>query len=735
MRRLRTSANVAAACSRPRTPKRCDGSSHRFFRRPPPRAAVIELRESARYGLRLKRRIAGEVAVKDEDIAQLAVNTIRTLAIDAVQKANSGHPGLPMGAAPMAYVLWQRHLRHNPRNPHWANRDRFVLSAGHGSMLLYCLLHLTGYDLSMADLQAFRQWESKTPGHPETLLTPGVEATTGPLGQGTANAIGMAMAERVLAHRFNRPGHVVVDHRTYAIVSDGDLMEGVSAEAASLAGHLKLGKLIYLYDCNHISLDGPTTLAFSTEDVAARYAAYGWQVLKVADGDRDLEAIDRAISEAEADTTRPSIIVVQTTIGFGAPKKQGTSEAHGSPLGPEEVAAAKKTLGFDPNRFFFVPPEAGAHLCSAVDRGAAAEADWSKGFEAYAKAHPDLAAEWRRVMAGELPAGWEDGLPVFGDKDAQATRQASGKALNAIAARMPELIGGDADLSVSTSTALKDGGSFDGVTGAGRNIHYGVREHAMGSIANGIAYHGGVRSFVATFFCFSDYMRPAVRLAALNELPVVFVWTHDSIALGEDGPTHQPVEHLMSLRAMPGLAVVRPADPNETVEAWRFAITQRHRPVALVLSRQKLPVIDAAVARGAARGAYVVADAAVGSATAIILATGAEVHVALAAQVLLANEGIATRVVSMPCWEAFEEQDASYRESVLPAAVRLRVSVEAGVTFGWRRWIGDEGVAVGLDRYGASAPGEINLQEFGFTAEHVASEVRSLVARARGARA
>lgn len=665
--------------------------------------------------------------MKDEDIAQLAVNTIRTLAIDAVQKANSGHPGLPMGAAPMAYVLWQRHLRHNPRDPRWADRDRFVLSAGHGSMLLYCLLHLTGYDLTIEDLQAFRQWESRTPGHPETLLTPGVEATTGPLGQGTANAVGMAMAERVLAHRFNRPGHTIVDHRTYAIVSDGDLMEGISAEAASLAGHLKLGKLIYLYDCNHISLDGPTSLAFSTEDVGARYAAYGWQVLHVEHGDSDLAAIDRAIAAAEADTARPSIIVVRTTIGYGSPKKQGTSEAHGSPLGPDEVAAAKTTLGFDPAKSFYVPPEAGAHLRSAVERGAERQAEWDARFARYAEAHPDLAAEWRRVVAGELPNGWDAALPAFGEKDAQATRQASGKVLNAIAARMPELLGGDADLSVSTSTALKDQGSFDGQTGAGRNIHYGVREHAMGAIANGIAYHGGLRSFVATFFCFSDYMRPAVRLAALNELPVTFVWTHDSIALGEDGPTHQPVEHLMSLRAMPGLAVVRPADANETAEAWRFAIAQRHRPVALVLSRQKLPVLDAGRARGVARGAYVVADPEKGDPSAILMGTGAEVHVAIAAHRLLAGEGIRTRVVSMPCWETFMEQDAAYRESVLPRAIRARVSVEAGVTLGWERWLGDGGTAVGLDRYGASAPGEVNLERLGFTAENVASKVRAVL--------
>lgn len=671
--------------------------------------------------------------MKDEDIAQLAVNTIRSLAIDAVQKANSGHPGLPMGAAPMAYVLWQRHLRHNPRNPHWADRDRFVLSAGHGSALLYCLLHLTGYDVSMGDLQAFRQWGSKTPGHPEARLTPGVEATTGPLGQGAANAVGMAMAERALAYRFNRPGHVLVDHRTYAIVSDGDLMEGVSAEASSLAGHLKLGKLIYLYDCNHISLDGPTSLAFSTENVAARYAAYGWQVLKVLNGDTDLAAIDRALSEAEADTTRPSIVVVQTTIGYGAPNKQGTSEAHGSPLGPEEVAAAKRALGFDPAKFFYVPVEAGTHLRAAIERGSILENEWNERFALYASSYPDLAEEWRRVQSGALPKGWDDGLPVFATQDAQATRQASGKALNAIAARVPELLGGDADLSVSTSTALKGGGSFDGVTGAGRNIHYGVREHAMGAIANGIAYHGGVRNFVATFFCFSDYMRPAVRLAALNELPVVFVWTHDSIALGEDGPTHQPVEHLMSLRAMPGLAVMRPADPNETVEAWRFALTQRHRPVALVLSRQKLPVLDASLTRNTSRGAYVIADPVGGIAPiAILIGTGAEVHVAIAAHRLLAEQGVPTRVVSMPCWEVFAEQDAAYRTSVLTPSVLVRVSVEAGVTFGWERWIGEAGAAVGLDRYGASAPGEVCLAKLGITAENVVAHVRASL-RGRGA--
>ncbi len=670
--------------------------------------------------------------MKADDIAQLAVNTIRTLAIDAVQKANSGHPGLPMGAAPMAYVLWQRHLRHNPHDPHWPDRDRFVLSAGHGSMLLYVLLHLTGYDLGLDDLKAFRQWGSRTPGHPEAFLTPGVEATTGPLGQGTANAVGMAIAERALAHRFNRPGHTIVDHRTFCLVGDGDLMEGISGEAASLAGHLQLGKLIYLYDCNHVSLDGPTSMAF-TEDVGARYAAYGWQVLRVERGDTDFDGIDRALQEAEADTTRPSMIVITTTIGYGAPKKHGTSEAHGSPLGPEEVAAAKRALGFDPEKFFVIPSDAAAHFKSAVDRGAKQQAEWQDRLHRWAEANPDLAAEWRRLQSGELPPDWDGGVPSFGEKDAQATRQAGGKVLNAIAARVPELIGGDADLSVSTSTALKDGGAFDGQTGAGRNIHYGVREHAMGAIANGIMYHGGFRTFTATFFCFSDYMRPAVRLAALSELPTIFVWTHDSIALGEDGPTHQPVEHLMSLRAMPHLLMVRPADANETAEAWKFALAQKKRPVGLVLSRQKLPVLDRQATTDLARGAYVLADPKEGQPAAILIATGAEVHVALAAQRLLAGEGVATRVVSMPCWEAFAEQTAEYRDAVLPPSVTARVSVEAGVTFGWERWIGDRGIAIGIDRFGASAPGEVNLERFGFTAEHVADAVRTLLGRRKGA--
>jgi transketolase len=668
----------------------------------------------------------------DRSLEELSINTIRTLAIDAVQKANSGHPGLPLGAARMAYVLWQRHLRYNPRDPHWPNRDRFVLSAGHGSMLLYALLHLTGYDLSMDDLQSFRQWGSRTPGHPEARLTPGVEATTGPLGQGTANAVGMAIAERALAHHFNRPGHTIVDHRTYAIVSDGDVMEGISAEASSLAGHLQLGKLVFLYDCNHVSLDGPTSLTFSTEDVAARYKAYGWHVCEVTDGDADSGAIEAALAAAEAETTRPSFIVVRTTLGYGSPNKQGTSEAHGSPLGVEEVALTKQALGWDPERSFYVPEAAGAHFRTAVERGARAQAEWEQRVAAYARAYPELAEEWRRALRGEMPDGWDRDIPTWKAGEGLATRQAGGKALNAIAARVPWLMGGDGDLSVSTSTALKDAGSFDGQSGAGRNFHFGVREHAMGAIANGMAYHGGVRPFAATFFVFSDYMRPAVRLAALNELPVIFVWTHDSIGLGEDGPTHQPIEHLMSLRAMPHVSVIRPCDANETAEAWRWAMVHGEGPVALVLSRQKLSVLDRSrlgAASGLARGAYVLADADGGTPQAIIIATGSEVHVALGAQQLLAKDGIRARVVSMPCWETFAAQSAEYRDSVLPPSVSARVSVEAGVTFGWSQWIGDAGIAIGVDRFGSSAPGETNMEKFGFTPENVARAVRALLDR------
>lgn len=661
---------------------------------------------------------------------ELCINTIRTLAIDAIQRAESGHPGLPLGAAPMAYVLWQKHLQHNPRDPAWPDRDRFVLSAGHGCMLQYCLLHLSGYDLSIDDLRSFRQWDSRAPGHPEAFVTPGVEATTGPLGQGTANAVGMALAERSLAHRFNRPGHEIVNHYTYALVSDGDLMEGISAEAASFAGHFRLGKLIYLYDANEISLDGPTSLTFSTEDVGKRFEAYGWQTIRVEDGDHDTEAIDKALVEAKADTSRPSLITVRTTIGFGSPNKQGTSAVHGSPLGNEEVALTKKALGWESDSAFQVPENVEAHFLQAIGKGQNIQSDWETRFRTYAEAFPELFEEWQRVWAGDLPAEWDQDLPSFEPGSMLATREAGGKALNAIAARVPELIGGDADLSSSTKTTIAGADSFSGETGAGRNIHFGVREHAMGGIVNGMAYHGGVRSFAATFFCFSDYMRPSVRLAALSGLPVVFVWTHDSIAVGEDGPTHQPVEHLMSLRAMPNLYVMRPADANETVEAWRWAIRHRGGPVALVLTRQKLPVLSRselgeAPDRSLARGAYVIADAK--KPRAIIIATGSEVHVALQAREMLAAKGIHCRVVSMPCWELFEAQPEEYRHSVLPVAVKHRVAVEAGSKFGWHRWVGERGAVVGLDGFGASAPAGVNSVKFGINPNGVVKAVLSLV--------
>ncbi len=669
------------------------------------------------------------MTVADKELEALCINTIRTLSIDAVQKANSGHPGLPMGAAPMAYVLWQKHLRHSPSNPHWVNRDRFVLSAGHGSMLLYSLLHLTGYDLTLDDIKNFRQWESRTPGHPEFGVTAGVEATTGPLGQGTANAVGMAIAERVLASRFNKPGYEIINHRTYAIVSDGDMMEGISGEAASLAGHLKLGKLIYLYDSNHISLDGPTSMAF-TEDVGARYRAYGWQVLEVKDGNTDITGLNAALAAAEADTEHPSMIVVTTTIGYGSPNKQGKADAHGSPLGVEEVKLAKHALGWPTEETFFLPENALARFREAVPRGKALESAWNKRFDAYRAEFPELATQLDQALRGELPADWDADLPIFGAADAQATRQASGKALNAIAKRVPFFMGGDADLSVSTTTSIKDGGSFDG-SGPGRNLHFGVREHAMGAIANGMAYHGGIRPFVSTFFVFSDYMRPAVRLAALNHLPVLCVWTHDSIAVGEDGPTHEPIEHLMSFRIMPNFTLIRPGDPTETTEAWRWAMQHKTGPVGLIMSRQKLAVIDRtkyAPAAMAAKGAYVLADAPGDTPKVILIATGSEVHLAIEAFEKLVAAGTKVRVVSMPSWEIFARQSPEYRESVLPTTVRARVSIEAGTTVGWERWIGLDGIAIGIDRYGASAPGELNLSNFGFTTEAVIAAARKLLA-------
>ncbi|HTY41854.1 MAG TPA: transketolase [Thermoanaerobaculia bacterium] len=658
---------------------------------------------------------------------ELCVDTIRTLSIDAVQKANSGHPGLPLGAAPMAYVLWQRHLRHNPRDPHWPDRDRFVLSAGHGCMLLYSLLHLTGYDLSLDDLKAFRQWGSKTPGHPETHLTPGVEATTGPLGQGTANAVGMAIAERFLAARYNRPGQTIVDHRTFALVGDGDLMEGISSEAGSLAGHLKLGKLKYLYDDNHVSLDGPTSQAF-TEDVLRRYEAYGWQVLRVERGNTDLEAIDAAIRAAIAEEDRPSIVAVRTTIGYGSPHKAGTSAAHGSPLGVEEVALTKKDLGWEWTEAFYEPPEALKHFRTALERGAKLEADWERRFEAWAGANPELAEEWRTARKGGLPAGWDAKLPSWKPGESLATRVASGKAINALAPQVPWLLGGDADLSESTKTKIESAGDFDGVTGQGNNIHYGVREHAMAAMANGMSWHGGVRPFVATFFCFSDYMRPSIRLAALNELPTIFVWTHDSIGLGEDGPTHQAVEQLMSLRLMPHFTIIRPGDANETVEAWRAIMEHREGAIGLVLCRQNVPVLDRSGARGdVSRGGYVLAEASGGAPKVILMATGSELQLAVAGRQKLEAEGVPTRVVSMPCWEFFDKQPRAYRDDVLPPGVRARISIEAGVTLGWQKYVGDGGGSIGVDRYGASAPGEVVLREYGFTADHVVAFARGVL--------
>ncbi len=659
----------------------------------------------------------------------LCINTIRTLAIDAVERANSGHPGLPLGAAPMAYTLWQGHLDFDARDPKWADRDRFVLSAGHGSMLLYSLLHLYGFELSLAELKNFRQWGSRTPGHPEFGMTSGVEATTGPLGQGSANAVGMAMAERALAAHFNRPGFEIVDHYTYALVSDGDLMEGLSHEAASLAGHLKLGKLIYLYDSNDVSLDGPCSLAFS-EDVAKRYEAYGWQVLHVRDGDHDVVAIDRALRAARMESARPSMIVVKTTIGFGSPKKAGSAAAHGSPLGKSEVAATKKQLGWEGPGDFHVPAGATEHFQRANARAAATRAEWNELFGAYTWSHPELAAEWKRAWAGELAMGWDAGAPKFDPSTQVATRSAGGKVLNAFAPRLSVFFGGDADLGGSTKTVLDQGGSFDGQSGTGHNVHYGVREHAMAAIANGIAYHGGARTYTATFFVFSDYMRPAIRLAAMNHLPVTFVFTHDSIGLGEDGPTHQPVEHLASLRAMPNLLVIRPADATETVEAWKIALSSTKRPIALVLSRQDLPVLDRSKmpkAELVERGAYVLADPPAGAPRAVLIASGSEVSLALEVQAALAAQDIGVRVVSMPCWELFEEQDETYRATVLPPEISARVSIEAGATFGWTRWIGEHGVAIGLDRFGASAPAGVLYDKLGFSVERIVRAVRGLV--------
>ncbi len=664
------------------------------------------------------------------DLDTLCINTIRFLAADAVQKAKSGHPGMPMGAAPMAYVLWTRFLRHNPADPTWPDRDRFVLSAGHASMLLYALLHLTGYELPMREIERFRQWRSRTPGHPEFPLTPGVEATTGPLGQGVANAVGMAVAERHLAARVNRPGHAIVDHHTYAICSDGDLMEGVAAEAVSLAGHLGLGRLVLLYDDNQVSLAGKAALSFS-EDVPRRFEGYGWHTQVVPDGN-DLEAIDKAIRGALAERERPSLISVRTIIGYGAPKKAGNHEAHGEPLGEEELRGAKQALGWPLTPPLHVPDAARARFREALARGARWQAEWQARFDAWTQAHADLAGQWRDGQTGGLTPGWDAALPTFAPDTETATRDASGATLAAVSPRLPALIGGDADLAPSTKTLVKGAGSFLKGSYEGRHLHFGVREHGMGGICNGIAYHGGLIVFCGTFFNFSDYMRPAVRLAALSGLPVVYVWTHDSIALGEDGPTHQPVEQLASLRAMPNLVVIRPADANETVVAWTVALRRRQGPTALVLTRQKVPVLDRAVfapAEGLTRGAYVLADAPGGRPELILIGTGSEVALVIAAHATLVREGVRARVVSMPSWELFAAQPAAYREQVLPKAVGRRLAVEAAASLGWERWVGPEGTIIGLDRFGASAPGEVTMRELGFSVEHVLARARGLLGR------
>jgi transketolase len=654
------------------------------------------------------------------DLPKLAINTIRTLAIDAIQKANSGHPGLPMGCAPMAYALWQQHLKHDPRAPGWFDRDRFVLSAGHGSMLLYSLLHLHGYDVSLDDLKAFRQWGSKTPGHPEWHLTPGVEATTGPLGQGSGNSVGMALAERYLAKYFNRPGHTIIDHQTFALVSDGDIMEGVCCEAASLAGHLGLGKLTWMYDANHVTLDGPLSLVMS-ENVDKRFEAYGWHVQHVERGDTDLAGLDTAIKNAIAETGRPSMIVVNTTIGYGAPKKAGTSAAHGSPLGDAEIAATKTALGWDPNAKFLVPDEVRAHMAEPGKRGAAQHAEWRERLTAYKREFPALGAELELAIDNKLPAGWDQGLPAF--TGATSTRAACGKVMSAITAKVPWVFGGDADLGGSTKTIVP-GGDYDRA-GDHRNVRFGIREHAMGAIGNGMLYHGGIRSYVATFFVFSDYMRPSVRIASINKQPAIFIWSHDSVGLGEDGPTHQPVEHLMALRAMPDLSIFRPADGNETAVAWKFAMQRTHGPTGIVTSRQDLPTVTAAGAPGAERGGYVLAD----GTDVILIGTGSEVSVALDARTELAKQGISARVVSMPCWELYAEQDAGYREQVLPHARWQRVSVEAGVTHGWKEHVGDRGIAIGIDRYGGSAPGEILMEKLGISPAHVVAAAKKLLGK------
>ncbi len=657
-------------------------------------------------------------------LEKTCIDTLRTLAMDAVQKANSGHPGMPMGAAPMAFALWSRFLKHDPADPAWPDRDRFVLSAGHGSMLLYSLLHLTGYDLPLEELKSFRQWGSATPGHPERGHTPGVETTTGPLGQGLANAVGMAMAEAHLAARFNRPGFPVVDHKTWVIAGDGDLMEGVASEAASLAGHLGLGKLTVLYDDNRITIEGCTDLAF-TEDVLKRFAAYGWHTQRVEDGN-DTAAIARALAKAEKTADKPSLIAVRTQIAFGSPGKQGCAEAHGAPLGEEEIRATKKALGWPEDSSFLVPPEAAAEFGKARESGGKAHGKWRVLLEKYRARHPELADELEAVAAGKLPPGWEKALPDLSSDNA-ATRVASGKVINALAPAVPALFGGSADLGPSNNTVIKGEKSFARESYQGRNVHFGVREHAMGSVMNGLALHGGIIPYGGTFLVFADYMKPAIRLAALSGLKVVYVLTHDSIGLGEDGPTHQPVDQLAMLRAIPGLTVLRPADAAETVECWRLALTLPG-PVALALSRQNLtplPRSFGARVEAADRGAYIVSDAS--EPRAVVLASGSEVAVALGAAALLAKKGVPVRVVNMVSFALFDRQDQAYRDSILPPALRARVAVEAASPLGWERYTGLDGRVVGMTTFGASAPAKVLFEKLGFTPENVARQVEEVI--------
>ncbi len=667
----------------------------------------------------------------EQNLDELCVNTIRTLAMDAVQQANSGHPGTAMSMAPVAYVIFDRFLRHNPANPAWPGRDRFVLSCGHASMLIYSMLHLTGYDLPLDHLKRFRQWDSLTPGHPEYGHTAGVETTTGPLGQGVANTVGFGIAQRWLANRYNKPGYNLFDYNIYAIAGDGCMMEGISNEAASLAGHLGLSNLVWIYDNNHITIEGNTSLAFS-DDVATRYMAYGWNVHRVGDAN-DLEMIERSIRQARDETNRPSLIIVDSHIAYGAPNQQDTSAAHGEPLGDEEIRLTKLRYGWPPDEKFLVPEEAGEHMRKAVDRGAQSEAAWNEMFAAYKAEYPDLANELEHMFAGTLPDGWDADIPVFPpDAKGVAGRDASNKVENAIAGRVPFFIGGSADLAPSTKTLIKDGGSFQADNYGGRNLHYGIREHAMGAAANAIAL-SKIRTFCAGFLIFSDYMRATIRLAAIMDLPTTFVFTHDSIGVGEDGPTHQPIEHVMSLRMIPSLFVLRPGDANEVAEAWKIAITSTKHPTALILSRQPMPTLDRtkyASAEGVHKGAYILADTPGGDPEIIFMGTGTELQLCVAAHEQLTSEGIKSRVVSMPCWELFERQTPEYRESVLPNAVRNRVAVEAGTTLGWREFVGLDGRIVARREFGASAPLSVLLKEFGFTAEAVAQHGRELLGKA-----